>query len=83
MGDPNDPIWNCVTGTCCDAAQSEATLADFLIREVAMPDSSGDAIVTGEAYMKRAASVIMKHFDLAEKDTLKPLVKSIARLARG
>lgn len=72
MGDLNDPIWNCITLSCCSPAQAEERLAKYIAEHLGETPSPKDV-----------AKLLCGMFDFAEKGTLQPLVQSIARLARG
>lgn len=66
-----DPIINCIIGACCPPEQREKALARFL------------SAYTNEQTAAVCAEALCKHFDLAPAGFLAPLVKEIARLARG
>ena len=68
---------NCALGVCC----CEENCADKRRKALAsiLRKNLGHTPCTPES----VANVILNKFDLAEKDTLKPFVESIARLARG
>lgn len=65
---------NCVLGVCCgkDGKQHKA-LTDQIVRETKV--SPADA--------RKVAAWMLTKYDFAEKGTLKPLIDSIAKLARG
>lgn len=67
-----DPIYNCILAVCCpeDSPEQLAALTRFL-------ESNGATNAEG------AAMVILKHFDLAPKDSLRALKDAISELARG
>lgn len=74
MGDPSDPVKNCVLEICCDAAAAQAQFAVVLVeRGLCAERAEADAI----------ARFVYKHFELVERGTLGPLKKSIARLAQA
>lgn len=66
-----DPIYNCIILACCDPLQRQEALTKFL------------ATYTDEKSAATCAEHLCKHFDFAPAGLLGPLVKEIARLARG
>lgn len=70
----SDPVKNCALEVCCGAAAAVEALASLLV-------SRGLCAEPAEA--KRISRWMHKHFDFAEKGTLAPLKKSIARLAKA
>ena len=74
MMELSDPIKNCLTENCCDPLAAQATMAGVLVEHgLCAERAEADAI----------AHFIYKHFDLAERGTLAPLRKSIARLPKA
>lgn len=65
---------NCILQVCCPAGSEEQKNA--LARE--MSKALSCSVYEARAY----ADWVLEHFDLAEKDTLVPFKRSIARLAR-
>lgn len=69
---------NCILGICCGGDHDEKrikALADWIRYDLqeTRPQHLVDVI----------AAKLMARFDFAEKDTLKPLFESVAKLARG
>ncbi len=74
MGDMSDPVKNCALEVCCGPAAA----VDALVKHM---EAEGVCWEPGEAH--RIARWIVATFDLAEKGTLAPFKKSIARLAKA
>ena len=74
MGEISDPVKNCVLEVCCGASNASDGLANLMLEH---------GVCSEQDEAKRVAKWINKHFDLAEKGTLAPLKKSIARLAKA
>jgi hypothetical protein len=66
-----DPILNCIILACCDPLKRQEALTKFLARYV------------DETSAATCAKQLCEHFDFAPAGLLGPLVKEIARLARG
>jgi len=70
----DDLKMNCLTENCCDTSAAHAAMAGELIAEgLCSERAEADAI----------AHWVYKHFDLAERGTLGPIRKSIARLIKA
>ena len=69
----DDPLLNCMTAVCCpqETAQIRAHASALVKYGICKEADEAEAIAT----------FYVKHFDFAEKGTLKPLVESILRLA--
>jgi hypothetical protein len=65
---------NCLTENCCEPAAAQSSMADELIAAGLCSEREEAAAI---------ARWIYKHFDLAERGTLAPLRKSIARLLKS
>jgi len=64
---------NCLTENCCEPSAAQAAMAGELVAEgLCSERAEADAI----------AKWIYKHFDLAERGTLAPLRRSIAKLLK-
>lgn len=63
---------NCLLLVCCDEPSARKKFADIL---------AADKNISRE-YAEKCADWVYEHFDLAEKGTLAPFKKSIAKLAR-
>lgn len=63
---------NCLLEVCCPPAAAEAKMAEKLVGDLGMPKD----------YADKCAAWIYEHFDLADRGTLAPFKKSIAKLAR-
>lgn len=70
MGNPSDPILNCILEICCGAANAEEALEALMVDE-------------GVTDAHSAMQCICKHFDLSTKGSLKQLKADYARLAKA
>lgn len=66
-----DPLLNCIILACCDPLRRQEALTKFLGR------------YTDDKTAATCSEALCKHFDFAPAGLLGPLVKEIARLARG
>jgi len=63
---------NCILEVCCLTANAKRKFAELL---------AADTNISQE-YAQKCAEWVYEHFDLAERGTLTPFKKSIAKLAR-
>ncbi len=73
MGDPNDPIWNCVSLACCGDAEATKALAEWIQHDLGPADPSIPDWPVTQDQAQMVAAWILKRFDLVEKGALKPL----------
>ena len=70
----DDPLLNCMTGVCCPPEAQILAMTDKLLK---------DGVCKERAEAEAFSRWNVKHFDLAEKGTLRPLVESILRIAKA
>jgi hypothetical protein len=73
MGDPSDPIKNCLLEVCCGAAAAESAFAKALVRETGVTDDQA----------KKCASWVFEYFELAPRGSLTQFKAEIARVAKA
>jgi hypothetical protein len=74
MGDPSDPVKNCLLEVCCGPSDAAASFAEAMVT---------DGVCGERDEADRIARWVYKHFDLAERGTLTAFKKSIARVAKA
>ena len=74
MGDPSDPIMNCVLEVCCGPEPARATFAAMLVdKKLCAEQDEAD----------RIAAWVLTHFDLAPRGSLREFKAVIARIAKA
>lgn len=70
----DDPLLNCATAVCCPPEAQILALTDEVVKQgVCQERAEAEPIIRW----------VVKHFDLAEKGALRPLVESIIRLHKA
>jgi hypothetical protein len=70
----DDALLNCMTGVCCPLAAQAEALAQAMVK---------DGVCREMAEARAMSHWMVKHFDLAQKGALRPLVESVLRLAKA
>lgn len=75
MGDPSDPILNCILEVCCasGSASQRTAMADLIVRECGCDLTMA----------RKVGEYLLSKFDLAEKGTLREFKASIVRVSRA
>lgn len=83
----DDAMLNCVLGVCCPPAQQAQALASAMASAGVFASLDAGAVTAAkashDAHCEAAAAWVLKHFDLAEKGTLKPLRESWKRVQQA
>jgi hypothetical protein len=73
MGDPSDPVKNCLLQVCCGATEAQALYAKLLVEKGICKDDVARAV----------AADLFEQFELAPKGSLTAFKAEIARVAKA